>query len=591
MSNESTLHEIRSRVDLVEYISEHVSLKKVGRNWKGLCPFHSEKTPSFIVSEEKQIFHCFGCHAGGDVFTFLMKMEGLSFPEALEQLAQKMGVQLPSKSYPGHSLNTDEKEALFQANRIAAWHYHEVLKKSPLAEKACQYLEKRGVKPQEIEKFRLGFCPTHSTEALLESLQKYKTPADAAFKTGIVRKGEFGHYETFRDRLIFPIFNRENKVVGLGGRILENLGENAKYINSSDSPIYNKSVTLFGLNLAKEAIRQKNRVFVVEGYLDVITMHQFGFEETVAPLGTALTLQQITALKRYADEIIMLFDADEAGWKAATRALNLFLDQSLSPKVLLLPEGEDPDTYLRKYGSENFKEKLKEVRNLLAVVIDKTLAKNKRDIEGKSLSLKELKPYLLKLTSPLERNLYFRKLAQDLDIPENWIYQELGLSPMTVKWKEKETKNPFSTAEEIFLEIFLQFESLRTKLVAEIHPEDFLNPASAQLARTLWKQVGEPPLGEAPVEQAPFSISTLLEKMEDPALKALITQYSLKEHTVETSIALSMALDCAEKIRTNRLKQKMGALSEQIKQAETKQENAQVLLLLKEKQNLLASFK
>ncbi|MFO1518854.1 MAG: CHC2 zinc finger domain-containing protein [bacterium] len=248
-------------------------------------PFPPREKPFFVVSEEKQIFHCFGCHEGGDIFGFLMKMEGLTFPEAVERLAERAHVALSPKAGP--TLSKDEKENFFQANRVAAWHYYENLKKSPAAERARAYLKERGISEAEIEKFRLGFALPHSDE-LKNIFEERKVPLEAALKVGVLRQGERGYYESFRGRLIFPIFNRENKVVGLGGRILESNPEVAKYINSSDSPIYDKSATLFALPLAKEAIRRKNRVFVVEGYLDAITLHQFGFRRNRRTLGHRL---------------------------------------------------------------------------------------------------------------------------------------------------------------------------------------------------------------------------------------------------------------------------------------------------------------
>lgn len=577
--NETTLIEIRSRVDLIELVSDFVSLKKAGRNWKGLCPFHQEKSPSFVVSEEKQIFHCFGCHEGGDIFGFLMKMEGLTFPEAVERLAERAHVALSPKAGP--TLSKDEKENFFQANRVAAWHYYENLKKSPAAERARAYLKERGISEAEIEKFRLGFALPHSDE-LKNIFEERKVPLEAALKVGVLRQGERGYYESFRGRLIFPIFNRENKVVGLGGRILESNPEVAKYINSSDSPIYDKSATLFALPLAKEAIRRKNRVFVVEGYLDAITLHQFGFEETVAPLGTALTPKHIALLKRYTDEIIVLFDGDDAGWKAAERSLDSFLDHKITPKVLLLPPGEDPDTFLKKFGAQAFIEKSKEVRNLLSVIIDKTLAKNAKDISGKAASLESLRPYLMKIDRPLERNLHIRRIAQGLDVPESWIFEELGLSPLKtpVKSGEKGQTKTAASAEELLLEIFIKFEGLRAKLIDKIQPDELFNEQARGLAVFLWKEVG----------LSACSVGELLPKVQDTQHQALLTELALKETAIETETASAIAADCVEKIKMDALKRKLGDLSLKIKNAEAHHQTDQVSVLLKEKQNILANL-
>lgn len=580
MFTDSTLSEVRSRVDIVDLVSEYLPLKKAGRNFKGLCPFHSENTPSFMVSPEKQIFHCFGCHEGGDTFGFLMKMEGLTFPEALEKLAERAGVELNQKSGP--RLSKEEKENLFQANRVAAWHYHETLKNSPAAETARQYLQKRGVTEAEIEKFRLGYALPHSKE-LEQVYQSRKVPLEAAQKTGVIRSGDRGYFEGFQGRIIFPIFNRENRVVGLGGRILESHENMAKYINSPDSPIYDKSANLFGLPQALEGIRKKKRIFLVEGYLDVITLHQYGFSEAVAPLGTALTPRQISLLKRYTDEIIVLFDSDAAGWKAAERSLELFLEQEISPKVLLLPEGEDPDTFLKKFGAKAFQEKLKETRNLLAVIIDKCLVKNAKDISGRALALAEMKPYLLSLTSSLERNLYIRKLSEGLEVPEAWVYEELGIKPSNPEPRrasEARPKQEKRGAEEILLELFLKFDSMRPKILESIHPEDFTHGDYQKFASRLWK-----------LEQVQsLSLAQLLEKVEEEKLKSMITQLSLRESPLDPLTVEMVIMDCIQKIKRESLKLKLGNLSAQIKEAESFQQTDKVLTLLQEKQNILSAL-
>jgi DNA primase len=585
--NESILSEIKNRIELVEFISDYAPLKKAGRNWKGLCPFHQENTPSFVVSEDKQIFHCFGCHEGGDLFGFVMKIEGLSFPEAVEKLADQAGVTLDRPSAPSYS--KEDKENYFQANRVAAWHYHEILKNSPAAEKARKYLVDRGITAAEIETFRLGYCPSShevSSVSLLEQYHQRKIPQEAAIKVGIIREGDYGVYETFRERIIFPIFNRENKAVGLGGRILTSDKEMAKYINSSDSPVYDKSSTLFGLPLAKEALRKKNRVFVVEGYLDAIALHQFGFQEVVAPLGTALTSKQIALLKRYTDEIIVLFDGDEAGLKAAQRSLELFLEQGVSPKILILPEGEDPDTFLRKFGTKSFEEKLKEVRNLFSWIIDKTLAKQGRDISGKSAALEHLRPYLLKLSRPLERNLHIRSIARGLDVPETWILESLGLKPIEAPIVKrthsgKSTPAPvISSSEEALLELFIKFENLRSAIIDKLSSDEFINEECRELAGLLWNQVGSTPL----------AFDQIMDRISKPEVSHLFRKLALKDHDWEGASLDQAAGDCIARIKHKTLKLKLGDLSLQIREAEAGQQNERVAHLLKEKQLLLAGL-
>lgn len=574
--DDSALTEIRNRLDLVDLVSDYVSLKKAGANYKGLCPFHSEKTPSFIVSPEKQIFHCFGCHEGGDIFSFLMKLESLTFPEAIEKLASKAGVEIQTGTDQQKIKN--ENEVFYQANRVAAWHYHEILKKSEKAEKARKYLLARGIGEAEIEKFRLGFS-LNETDELIKTFEKKNIPIKAAEKTGVLKKGERGFFESFRERVIFPIFSKENKVVGLGGRILESGKETAKYINSPESPIYDKSSILFGFPLAKEAIRKKNRVFIVEGYLDVLAMHQFGFQETVAPLGTALTSKHIALLKRQVHEIIMLFDGDEAGWKATSRSLEHFLELDLDPKVLILPTGEDPDSYLRNSGEKQFQEKLKETRNLFTFFVDKVIAKNKRDISGKSATIAELKPYILKISSPLRRNLSVRMIAEKIDIPENWVLEELGLKAISTarRMAKVESKTPSSSLEETLLELFLKFDSVRPMIFEKMQPTDFEN-------RELGKII---PLLTSEKKFQNLSWNEILDILEDKEIKSNLTQLLLKETIANETTASQIAIDCIDKIKKRAFKQRLKLLSEQIEEAEKQSQPDRLSVLLQEKQNLV----
>jgi len=580
--SDSTINEIRGRIDIIDLISDYTPLKRAGRNFKALCPFHQEKTASFIVNPEKQIFYCFGCHAGGDAFAFLMKIDGLTFPEALEKLGAKVGVKLQASAEA--RVSSDEKETLYQANRVAAWHYHENLKKSPAAEKARAYLRQRGLGEAEVEKFRLGYVLSHS-DALPALYQERKVPLDAALKVGVLKQGERGYYETFRGRVIFPIFNRDQKVAGLGGRILDDSADQAKYINSSDSAVYDKSSQLYGLPLAKEAIRKKNRSFVVEGYLDVIALHQYGFDETVAPLGTALTSKQIALLKRYSHEIIVLFDGDDAGWNAARRSLISFFEQDISPLVLLLPAGEDPDTFLRKNGARAFTEKLKEVRNLFEVIIDKTLAQNGRSIAGKAASIEALKPFLLKILSPLKRNLYLRKVAQGLDVPEAWVFEELGLKPQAAGVIHAPSRNRQASdfkpkTEETLMEIFLKYPEVRAGIIDKISPNEFISEEARFLADFLWS-----------LEEI-LSLSTveILSKTREAPLQSALSKFVLAENPIGVDEAPQMANDCLLKMKRDAFKRRLGDLTEEIRTAESSRQDEVVSALKKRQQELLSEM-
>jgi DNA primase len=340
------LEEIKSRTDIVDFISSYVQLKKSGQNWKGICPFHSEKTPSFMVSPSKQIFHCFGCSAGGDVITFLMKYENIAFQEALQLLAKKAGVVMPSDGRDGKSVRKYEK--IRDLLSEASTYYAKKLKES---KKAMEYLNGRGITSESIVRFGVGYAP-EGWHNLIRHLRGLGCDDAMVKDAGLAVRGERGLYDMFRHRIMFPITNMSGGVIAFGGRAMED--STAKYINSPETAVFKKSETLFGLSHAKEAIRKEDSVIIVEGYMDVIVCHQYGFRNAIAPLGTALTPGHIQKLRTVSGRAVLVFDGDAAGRAAAKRALSLICQNNYSAKVLVLPEDEDPDSYLRRHGAGPF---------------------------------------------------------------------------------------------------------------------------------------------------------------------------------------------------------------------------------------------
>ena len=334
----------------MDFISSYVQLKKSGQNWKGVCPFHAEKTPSFMVSRAKQIFHCFGCGAGGDVISFVMRHENLAFHEALELLGKKAGVAMPAGGADKRSIQKYEKirELLLEASN----YYTEKLKES---KPAMAYLARRGITGESVALFRLGYAP-EGWHNLIGHLRRIGC-ADTVIKdAGLAVQGNKGYYDMFRNRIIFPIMSMSGGVIAFGGRAMDD--SSPKYINSPETAVFKKSDTLFGLCHAKEAVRKENIVIIVEGYMDVIVCHQYGFQNAVAPLGTALTPAHIQKLRTMAGSAVLVFDGDAAGRAAAKRALSLICQSNYSAKVLVLPDKEDPDSYLRRHGSGPFRELL-----------------------------------------------------------------------------------------------------------------------------------------------------------------------------------------------------------------------------------------
>ncbi|HEY7654327.1 MAG TPA: DNA primase [Methylomirabilota bacterium] len=387
--SQQQLDEIRSRVDIVEIVGQSVKLKRAGENWKGLCPFHTEKTPSFTVNPKRNIYHCFGCGAGGDAFSFLMRQDRVAFPEAVRTLAERAGVALPTA---GRAPEMDNKlEALRRVMALAADFYTQSLWERG-GEKAKAYLEQRGVDPEVARRFGLGYAP-ESWNALLGVMAKQGIGDDALVQAGLAlaRQNAPGFYDRFRGRLLFPIRDVQGRVVAFGGRALS--GEEPKYLNSPETPLYVKGQTLYALDMAKTAIRDRGRAIIVEGYLDCLMAHQHGFGETVAALGTAFTPAQLGLLRRYSDEVLALFDADAAGQKASTRLEEMMNDVMdvqnlgwsvartggfekaghLPIRVALLPPGHDPDSLLRAEGAPALTARLDAARPLLSFVLEKAL--------------------------------------------------------------------------------------------------------------------------------------------------------------------------------------------------------------------------
>lgn len=428
MIPEETVREIRERVTIYDVVSDYVSLKKAGANYQGLCPFHGEKTPSFNVNPARGIFHCFGCGAGGNAFSFIMRVEGVTFPEAVKFLAKRAGVTIDERPL---SLNDqkkkDEKQELYSIAEIACQFYRSVLRSGDDGKAGREYLESRGVDAATAETYRLG-CAPEKWDALCRYLERNKIPLAMAEKLGLVRQRESGgYYDTFRNRLLFTISDLHGRPVAFGGRVLDDTLP--KYINSPESPIYHKGDILFGLDLSKQAIREKRAAIVVEGYFDHLSLYQAGVREVVATCGTALTPDQVKLLHRYAEQLYTLFDADSAGQKATVRAMDMVLPEGIPVSVIELPDGDDPDSFVKREGVAAFMARVENARPVLDYFFKLLLSKgNSGTIEGKSRILEELVPRLRLLGDRIQRKLYVSEIARVLGVDESELNIRSGLS-------------------------------------------------------------------------------------------------------------------------------------------------------------------
>ncbi len=580
--SEEKVSEIRDRSSILEVVSDYVTLKKTGKNYKGLCPFHSEKTPSFMVNEEKQIFHCFGCGEGGDAFTFLMKVGHFSFPQAVEELAKRYGVQLPSRELSAtQNKEMAKREALFHINQIASEYFHDLLTKRREGEEGRKYLSQRGISQEVIVEHRLG-TSTDRWDGLVQYLQEKKVSLELAWELGLIfPKKREGWYDAFRGRILFPIFDLHQRVVGFGGREIKE-GQ-PKYLNSPESSIYHKGEVLYGLQVAKRYATDKDCVVIVEGYFDLLTLHQYGLKHSVATLGTALTPQHIRTLKRYTKNLITLFDADPAGIQATLRSLPLFLEEEVVGKTIVLPKGEDPDGFLRKGNLEDFGKRVEGAISLVDFFFERLMKTHDlKSIEGKVRVAKEGMVLLGKIPDKIRRDFYIKALAERLDVKESFLYEMLRSSPKEPSkagedLKKSSLEKTFPKSEEMVVRLMVHHPELITTLSEEGIFKEFENPILQKMAEALedlYQKKGRIDLPEA--------LSNF-----DEDLKGRLCEFAFQESGLEGGDRGKILQDCVQKIHEKRLKREKGELLKRIKEAEKEQEGKKLVPLLKERQELV----
>lgn len=433
--------QIKDRLDILEIVSSYLTVKKAGVNYKALCPFHSEKTPSFMISPERQTFKCFGCSEGGDIFTFIMEMEGIDFYNALKILADRAGVKLSPQriKYGDKEYKADETTRLFEINDWAARVYHKILLEHPKVKAARDYLKKRGLKLKTIADFQIGYAP-NSWDFLIKFLSQKKYQDQEMFKAGLlVQKPNGEYYDRFRGRITFPINNIMGACVGFTTRLLEDNSDQAKYINSAESAIYRKSKILYGLDSAKMAIKNEGIVIIVEGNMDVIACHQAGFKNVVASSGTALTADQLKILSRYAAEIAFCFDQDSAGEQAMKRAVTLALSNDISAKIISLPLAyKDPDEAISA-NPKYWQEAVKKAKPALEHWIDLLIRKSKiLDVAAKKKIAKEILPVIKNIYAEIEKEHYIKYLSMRLGVMEQSLNQTLNKTKSAIPEKKSE---------------------------------------------------------------------------------------------------------------------------------------------------------
>jgi DNA primase len=483
----SVITEVKQRLDIVELVSEYVTLQKAGRNFKALCPFHSEKHPSFFVFPEQQSWHCFGaCGTGGDIFSFIMKKEGVDFGEALRLLAQRGGITLSPRE-ASSKVEDEKKEKLFRINEAATEYYHHLLSSAKAGEAARSYLARRMVTPEVIKEFRLGFSPDAWETLKNYLLDKGYTEKELVEAGLIIEKEEGGSYDRFRNRLMFPICDIQGRVTGLGARVLDE--SLPKYINSHQTSVFDKSSILYGVDKAKSAIRRKNLVIIVEGYMDVLTAHQHGWQNVVGSMGTSLTGKQVGGIKRLTGNITLALDADLAGEEATLRGEAILAYSNAEANVILLPPGKDPDEVISEDPAlwEKVVEQAMPIMDFaFQSVISKIDINRARD---KSLAVQKLLPSIREIKDPAQRFHYVDKLARALKIDRSSL--EVALQKLKATRERAQPSKPTdesglahqfvsSPIEERCLALLLQYPELRS-LTSGLSPEHFASTENREV--------------------------------------------------------------------------------------------------------------
>ncbi len=588
--SEDIIKEVQDRADIIEIISEYTSLQKRGENYIGLCPFHSEKTPSFNVNVGKQLFYCFGCGVGGNVFNFIMKKENINFPEAVRYLADKFNIRLPEPEDKDLSREFRERREYFRINRLAAKYYKYCLLHTREGHKAMVYIKKRGLTPDTVEKFFLGYAPS-SWDGLIKFARTKGIKAEALEKNGLIiaRKDNKGYYDRFRNRIMFPIEDVTKNIIGFGGRALDD--SMPKYLNSPETPLFSKGDNLYALSMIKKDPALD--VIVVEGYMDCITLHHYGFKQTVASLGTALTKKQAALLKKYTDGVILSYDADEAGQAATFRGMDILAQEGFRVKIMSLPVGKDPDEVIKSQGFEYFKELLNNSMDLISYKL--FLAKKGVNIgtpDGKLKLIKQAVDILTGVNNEPEIEIHVKKLAAELGVSPQAIKKEVQRRKMAnngyeyKKSQRRDNNKEFSKispvkgfykAERKILKLIIENEKIREKIKGQITPRFFTNNNTKKIADVLFEIINK----KQNIEIS--HVFNYLDKEGCAELSTILMEYvELKDEELINALV--------KKVKEGYFKESIDQVREQIRKAEILGQREEINDLLNIYQKLKAEM-
>ena len=547
---ESFKEQVRGTANIVEVISGYVPLKKRGQNFWGCCPFHGEKTPSFAVNPAKNMFYCFGCHEGGDIFKFIMKMESCDFMEALKLLAARYGIPVPERQKTAVEIRREKhRERIYETNATACRFYQACLLNTPYGKGALAYLNGRGISQEIISSFSIGYA-LDSFTSLLSNLGRHGYKGEELLAAGLVAEGRQQLYDKFRNRVMIPIKDPKGKIVGFGGRVLDN--STPKYLNTAETEWFNKRRLLFAMDVAYKAIRSSRQAIVVEGYMDAISLHAAGISNVVASMGTAFAAEQAKLLKRVADEVVFCYDSDSAGRKASVRAVSIARTEGLKVRIAGVPEGKDPDEYVRRYGKEAFLKVLSEAREGIDFQIEETILQSDvSNLAGKVDAVSNILPFLLECKSEIEAAEHMRRLAQRLTIDEGLIVEEYrkatrknGVRRENVYVSVPDVKKISVTrqAEEQLLAVLLEEPYLAENCQEVVQQTGWSDPALAQIYAYL----------AALTEANAFTIDKLNDALDGAGQSALA---GIRTRAVPTQNGEQFVEACLRQLQRNYLEQ------------------------------------
>ncbi|MFY9474216.1 MAG: DNA primase [Tepidanaerobacteraceae bacterium] len=590
--SDEIIKEVQDRADILEIVSEYTSLKKRGDNYIGLCPFHSEKTPSFNVDVEKKLFYCFGCGVGGNVFTFIMNKENLSFPEAVRFLADKFNVRLPEKINSKLSQEFRERREYYKINRFAAKFFNYCLLHTRDGSRALSYIKQRGLTEETVEKFFLGYAPS-SWDGLIKYARKMGIDSATLEKAGlaIARKDKQGHYDRFRNRLMFPIEDVTKNIIGFGGRALDD--SMPKYLNSPETPLFSKGDNLYALSkIEKDPALD---VIIVEGYMDCITLHQHGFRQTVASLGTALTQKQAKLLKKYTGGVILSYDADAAGEAATERGMEILAQEGLRVKILSLPKGKDPDEIIREKGGQSFQKLLDSSLDLVSYKLQKAkLGIKIETADGKLKYIKKAIDILCQINNEPELEIHMKNLAEQLGISVQALKKEVyrkKLANNGLQYKKSQTRynnkefkkispvTGFYKAERKLLKLIIENESIRRNVGEKIDERYFTNDRTKKIADVLFKTIRQN-------TNQDIDVSNLFNYLDEESSAELSSILAERAELINEELICSLVT----KVKEGYFKESIVKVREQLKQAEILGKREEINQLLNIYQQLKAEM-